>query len=328
MKILVTGGAGYLGAVLVPKLLRSNHTVTVLDSFQHNVPSLAAVSRDRALRMVRGDIVHEPGLFHRLAAEADAVVHLAAIVGAPACSADPGLTTLTNQHATEELVAHMCPDQTLIFPCTNSGYGKGGAAPMTEADPMTPLSIYGRTKVAAEAVVLRHPLGVSLRFGTLYGPSARMRLDLLVNDFVWYAAKKVAWRQGGVEIPLGIYEPGFRRCVLHVSDAAEAIVRALHRVRDLRGRPWNVGAENVTKAELADRIAQQVPGFRWREASGRDPDQRDYVVSSDTFRTATGWAPSVALNDGIAELLRLYQQPFDAFPSQWRNVPSAPRPAP
>ena len=310
MKILVTGGAGYLGSVLVPKLLAYGHRVVVMDNFSHGVPSLIGCGGHKDLDIVCSDVSREPGLFKRLVTDADAVIHLAAIVGAPACDAMPTTAQLVNLRSTEEILEWARPDQPIVFPCTNSGYGKGGDNPVTENEPMMPLSLYGRTKVAAEDVVLRHPLGVSLRFATLYGPSPRMRLDLLVNHFVHLACvSRSAMR---------VYEPHFRRCVLHVSDAAEAMGLAVENADTLGRRPWNVGAENVTKADLCRMIKAAVPSFEWSESEGRDPDQRDYSVSSERFKAESGWAPLERLEEGIAQLVRLYRMPFNG-PS-WGNA--------
>lgn len=305
MKILCTGGGGYLGSVLVPKLLANGHHISVLDSFRHGVPSLPSHNR---LEIEVGD-VREIDRLAPMVEKADAVVHLAALVGAPACEANRGCAISTNLWATEMILPLLRDDQPLIFPCTNSGYGKGGVLPVTESDPMTPISLYGRTKVDAETAVLKHPLGISLRLATLHGPSLRMRLDLLVNDFVFRATR------GEV---LEVYEPAFRRCVLHVSDAAEAIQLALENPKALAGRAWNVGAENVAKHALCDLIMNQVSGFTWVPASGSDPDQRDYDVSWQAFHTAVGWGPQRTLKEGIAQLIRLYRQPFDG--PWWRNA--------
>lgn len=310
MNILVTGGAGYLGSELVPRLLNLGHKVTVMDSFRHGVPSLAHIGGHNALHVINGDVVREPGLFHSLVQESEAIIQLAAIVGGPACDFSPAEAAYVNQRAAEELASMKRPDQMVIFPCTNSGYGKGGEEAVSEHNPMTPLSHYGRTKVAAESAILEAG-GVSLRLATLYGSSARMRLDLLVNEFV---------RKAVLVGHINLYEPHYRRCVLNVFDAATAIVYALtpHHYKNLAGRPWNVGAENVTKLQLCVAIQQQHSSLSWNIEEGSDPDQRDYAVSWQAFHTVTGWAPTIKLDDGIAQLVRLYKQPFDG--PQWRNA--------
>ena len=312
MKILVTGGAGYLGSVLVPKLLAYGHSVIVMDNFSHGVPSLTGCGGHRDLDIICGDVSRDLVLLKNLVIDSDAVIHLAALVGAPACDARPTTARLVNLRSTEDILEWIRPDQPLVFPCTNSGYGKGGENPVTEDDPMTPLSLYGRTKVEAEKAVLDHPLGVSLRFATLYGPSPRMRLDLLVNYFVYLAAGS------GSRTALPVYEPHFRRCVLHVSDAAEALGLAVENADTLSCRSWNVGSENVTKADLCRMIKAAVPGFEWVEGAGRDPDQRDYSVSSERFKDEAGWAPLVRLDEGIAQLIRLFRMPF--IGPAWKNA--------
>lgn len=315
MNVLVTGGAGYLGAVLVPRLLANGHAVTVLDLFEHGVPSLLHVATNARLTIQRLDLRGVPSLFTM--ERYDAIVHLAALVGAPACDARPETAREVNVAVTRHLVLAQLavhPHAPFIFPCTNSGYGRGGTLPCTEDDPMTPLSLYGRTKVEAERIVLAHPRGISLRFATLYGPSPRMRLDLLVNDLTHRAA-----RDGRITL----YEPEFRRCVLHVEDAARAILSALmaHR-QGLARKSWNVGAENVTKRELAEAIKHSVPGLAIEEVEGRDPDQRDYAVSSARFLAATGWRPKTPLRVGIEQLVAVLKtQPLhDGVASGWRNA--------
>lgn len=310
MNIVITGGAGYLGSVLTARLLNYGHHVTVVDSFVHGVPSLAGlVQANHKLKILARDICLSDPEVARKIDRADAVIHLAALVGAPACDKYPEIAKVLNFQATRRLVEILRPEQRLIFPCTNSGYGRGGDTPCTERDPMKPLSLYGITKVQAEAEVAKHPRGVSLRFATLYGPSLRMRLDLLVNAFAYEAMRKRR---------LLVYEAAFRRCVLHVSDAAAAISHALFRDETLhdRGPVWNVGAENVTKAQICGLLQELVPGFVWMEGEGKDPDQRDYAVSSEAFKEATGWAPAVPLKEGIEQLLRLYAMPFGG-PGWW-----------
>ena len=307
MKILITGGAGYIGSVLVPMLLRDdNNEVTVLDSFRHGTPSLLSVYHDRHLTIVRGD-VRDATLLKNLVERADAVVHLAGIVGQRACAEDPALAEEINTKVTAGLVSFMRFDRPLIYPCTNSGYGMAGEAECDETTPLRPTSVYGRTKVAGEAHALKHEAAISLRFATLFGCSPRMRSDLMVNDFVWHAVSGV---------PLELFEGHFRRNFLHVRDAALAIVWALRNWRAYwGGAVFNVGDSraNMTKTALCGAILRHIPGFRWTgSAVGTDPDQRDYVVSNKKIE-AVGWAPQHTLDDGIIELRKAYAMPFGSL---------------
>lgn len=314
MKILITGGAGYLGSVLTQELVELGNRVTVLDTFEHGVPSLIGhLGRVQIERYC----IRDSNALRICVANVDAVVHLAALVGAPMCDQRPHDAEAVNEGGVLSVLRSLRRDQMLVYPCTNSGYGRAGERPVTEDDPMTPISLYGRTKVRGEALALKHPRAASLRFATLYGASPRMRLDLLVNDFAYTACRTQK---------LELFEPHFRRCVLHVRDAARAIIAVLARSRtgDVHGA-WNVGAENVTKRQLADLIGQKFMA-RWRapvgitEREGQDPDQRDYAVSSEAFRRSFFWAPQVNLDAGLDELFELFRMPFDGGAPRWRNA--------
>lgn len=306
----MTGGAGFVGSVLVPMLLQEGHEVTVVDTFVHGVPSLAAHVWKRDLTVLCEDARSCRVL--DMVQDYDVVIPLAAIVGAPACDRDPLGAVTVNQIAVEDLVKAARPDQIIIFPCTNSGYGLGGEAECTEESPLTPVSEYGRAKVAAERAVLAHPGGISLRLATLFGVSPRMRLDLMVNDFVYRAVHDKA---------LVLFEPHFRRNFLHVRDAAQAFVFAMRHYDRMAGRAHNVGdtRANMTKSQLADLIASEVPGFVAMESPiGEDPDKRDYVVSNARIE-ALGWLPMFTLRDGVRELVRAYRaMPYER--TQWRNA--------
>ena len=308
MKILVTGGAGYLGSVLVPLLLREGHDVTVVDTFAHGVPSLAHVAFSRKLTIIREDARSTETL--RRVRGFDVVIPLAAIVGATACDWEPFSATTLNRIAVEDIVEAATDGQMILYPCTNSGYGLGGEQLCTEDSPLTPLTLYGTTKVEGERAVLSHPYGVSFRLATLFGTSPRMRVDLMVNDFVNRAVR---------DRTLVMFEAHFRRNFLHVRDAASAFLHAIN------GRVppgvYNVGdtAANMTKAQLADLICAEIPEFSPLAANfGADPDKRDYLVSNAKIES-TGWKPLYTLRDGIHELA----QAFRAMPYQgreWRNA--------
>lgn len=294
MRILVTGGAGYIGSVLVPRLLDCGHEVTVLDTFQHGLPFLAAHCMRPTLELVRGDC-RDMRVVKPLVREADLIIPMAALVGAPLCEADKLAATSTNFRAVADLIALVSPDQIVVFPTSNSGYGIGDAAECTETSSLRPVSLYGRTKVDAEQAVLDHPNAISLRLATVFGMSPRMRLDLLVNDFTWRAVNDRA---------VVLFEGHFRRNYIHVRDVVEAVEYAVYDMP--RGRAYNVGLSNanLTKRELCDLIAEEVPGFTSLDAPiGKDPDQRDYIVSNARIE-ATGWRPRYTLRDGIREMVK------------------------
>ena len=306
MKILVTGGAGYLGSVLVPLLLRRGHTVTVLDNFRSGTAtSLAACCSYTTFTLVRGD-ARDRGTLQRLLAKADAIIPLAAVVGVPACDRDTEAAHTVNTGAIASLTFYASQNQLILFPCTNSGYGVGGQEECTEESALTPLSLYGTSKVQAEKLVRKHTTSVSFRFATLFGASPRMRLDLLVNDFTYRAVRDKA---------LTLFEGDFRRNYLHVRDAAGAFMHVLDHPYLISQKVFNAGlsSANLSKRELCYRIKEFVPEFTWHDSeTGQDPDKRDYVVSNAKFE-ATGWTPQYSLGDGIRELVQLYQAPFETF---------------
>jgi nucleoside-diphosphate-sugar epimerase len=308
MKILVSGGAGFLGSVLVPMLLErvwwnggngENTHVTVVDNFRHGVPSLLSSCRSKLLTVVNHDVRMPMQEFTK---NVDAIIHLAGLVGAPLCERDPTAAITINHRATVDLVKQLSPEQILIYPNTNSGYGVGGEGECTEESPLKPISMYGRTKCLGEEAVMEHRNATSFRFATLFGCSPRMRLDLLVNDFVHRAV---------TDRCLTLFEGGFRRNYLHVADAANTILWALSR-RFMAGQVYNAGlsSANLNKRQLCETIQQFVKGFVWHEAPvGEDPDKRDYVVSNAKLE-ATGWRPAYTLDDGIRELVKAYSCPM------------------
>lgn len=296
MNVLVTGGAGYLGAVLVPHLLSKGYPVHVIDKFLYgNHLSLASWCYDGNLSVLNGDARDLSGEAAGAVRWADVIIPLAAIVGAPACGRDPADATSTNVDAVRFLLESKRPETFVVIPTTNSGYGAAGDGVCDEDSPMNPLSLYARTKIEAERMVLAAD-GCSLRLATVYGMSPRMRLDLLVNDFVLRAV-----RDGY----LGLFEPGFRRSIVHVHDIARAFAFILDPAQrnQMTGRVFNVAADNVTKRELCEKVKSHVPGFTWSEMPGEDPDKRDYVVSSRRLLDL-GFDFGHTIDDGIAELVR------------------------
>jgi nucleoside-diphosphate-sugar epimerase len=299
-RILVTGGAGYLGSVLCERLLAAGHRVTALDALLHGVPSLLHLCAQPGFEFVRGD-ARDEALLARLLRDADAILPLAAVVGAPACDADPWLARSTNLDAVRALLRLRSPAQLVVFPTTNSGYGtKSGDLHCTEETPLEPISLYGRTKVEAEAAVLDGPNALTLRLATVFGSSPRMRLDLLVNHFVHAAV---------TEGYLVVFEKEFKRNFIHIRDVADCFVFCLENGARLAGRSYNAGldAANVSKQELALKVKQHVPGFHVVFSEiGSDPDKRNYVVSNQRLREA-GFEAHRSLDSGIDELVRAYR---------------------
>jgi nucleoside-diphosphate-sugar epimerase len=294
--VLVTGGAGYLGSILCARLLETGHRVTVLDSLLYGQRSLLHLCADPRFDFVRGDARDEACL-RDLLRQADVVIPLAAVVGAPACDRDPWLATSVNLDAVRLLDRLRSPRQLVVFPTTNSGYGtRSGAVHCTEDTPLEPISLYGRTKVEAERGLLDRPNVVTLRLATVFGMAPRLRLDLLVNHFVHAAV---------TQRYLVVFEKDFRRNFIHVRDVADCFVHVLGHAERMAGRPYNVGLDdaNLSKGELALRVQAQVPDLAVMfSESGHDPDKRDYVVSNQRLREA-GFEARRSLDDGIRELL-------------------------
>jgi nucleoside-diphosphate-sugar epimerase len=295
--VLITGGAGYLGSVLTPMLLEAGHSVVVLDNFRFGQLTLADCCGHERFEVVRGDCRDEP-LLRRLLGTADVVIPLAALVGAPICDRDRFAAVTVNRDAVRLICGLASPRQRIVFPNTNSGYGIGPPdRPCDEETPLRPVSLYATTKAEAEQAVLERGESVTLRLATVFGMSPRMRLDLLVNDFVHRAVRDRA---------VVVFEGHARRNFLHVRDVARVFAFALEHFDSLRGRPYNVGLDdaNLTKLELCRKIQEHVPGFVYVEAPiGEDPDKRDYLVSSARI-AAHGFRPEWSLDRGIRELIK------------------------
>ncbi|WP_454021068.1 NAD-dependent epimerase/dehydratase family protein [Azospirillum sp. Marseille-Q6669] len=300
MNILITGGAGYLGSIMVPALLEAGHRVTVLDNFLFRQVSLAHVCAHPGFDIVRGDARSEEVL-KPLVKDADVVIPLAALVGAPLCDADTLAATSTNRDSVLTLIRQLSREQRIMMPVTNSGYGIGEQGKFcTENTPLRPISLYGRTKVEAEQAVLERGNAISFRLATVFGMAPRMRVDLLVNDFVHRAVNDRA---------LVLFEPHFKRNYIHIRDVARAFLHGLANFETMRDRPYNVGLSdaNLSKWELCERIRAQLPTFVFLEAPiGEDPDKRDYIVSNERIE-ATGYKPAHGLDDGIRELVKGYR---------------------
>ena len=299
MKILITGGAGYLGSILVPQLLEAGHTVTVLDTFMFRQTSLAECCASESFEVVRGDCRDERILAELLKTH-DAAIPLAALVGAPLCERDRLGAISINRDAVHLLCRLASPSQRILMPVTNSGYGIGQPGiPCTEESPLNPISLYGTSKVEAEKAVLERENSVSFRLATVFGMAPRMRLDLLVNDFVYRAVNDRA---------LVIFEGHFKRNFIHIRDVARVFLHAIANFETMRGRPYNVGLEdaNLSKLELCAVIQKHLTKFVYLEAPiGENPDKRDNIVSNHRI-LSTGWAPEWSLDRGIRELIKGY----------------------
>lgn len=300
MRILVTGAAGYIGSVLVPELLKEGFEVIALDNFMYNQTSLLNCCYHKNLSVVRGD-ARDKGLLSNYIKEVDAIFPLACLTGAPLCDRDPVGARTINFDAVKMLLELRSKHQAIIFPTTNSGYGVGGEGIYcTEETPLRPVSLYGKLKVDIEKILLDSENCITLRLATAFGVSPRMRLDLLVNDFVYRAV---------TDHFIILFEAHFKRNYIHVRDVVRAFIHSLKNFDNVKNEPYNVGLDdaNLSKLELCEEIKKQVPNFHFMESPiGEDPDKRNYIVSNAKLK-ATGFKPQVSLQSGIAELIKGFQ---------------------
>lgn len=300
LNILVTGGAGYIGSVLVPMLLSNGYEVTVLDNFMYGQTSLLDCCYNPHLKVINGD-VRDNSLVKNYVDRSDAIIHLASIVGAPACNKDPVAAKSVIYDAVWNIILARKRNQWIIYPNTNSGYGIGQEGILcTEETPLNPISLYGRLKVDAEKEILDTGNSVTLRLATVFGISPRMRLDLLVNDFVYRAVN---------DRFVILFEAHFKRNYIHVRDVARAFIHSLNNLETMNGQSYNVGLSdaNLSKLELCEEIKKQIPDFYFHEAEvGEDPDKRNYIVSNEKIEK-TGFKTEVSLQDGITELIKGYK---------------------
>ncbi len=296
MEVLVTGGAGYVGSILVPELLERGHGVRVLDNLTYGQDSLISCFWNRSFGFIKGD-VRDKGAVRQAVDGVDMIIHLAAIVGAPACRTDPKLAHEVNYVGTANVNEARSSSQGLVFASTGSNYGAVEGL-CTEETPLNPLSVYAETKAAAESLLVQGGNVVDYRFATAFGLSPRVRLDLMVNDFVFQAVKNGF---------LLLYERHFRRTFIHVRDMAASLIHAIEHFEAMKDEVYNVGSEglNYTKEEVARAIQRKVDYQIYFADIGADPDRRDYAVSYAKIRKA-GFEPAIGLDEGIDELVGGY----------------------
>ncbi len=300
MKILVTGAAGYIGSVLVPILLKNGHEIIAIDNFMYKQTSLLECCHYKNLTLINGD-VRNTALLEANLKTVDAIIPLACLTGAPLCDKDPITAKLVNFEAIKTILEKRSPNQVIIFPTTNSGYGVGEKGiHCTEDTPLRPVSLYGKLKVEIEKIILESGNSMTFRFATVFGVSPRMRLDLLVNDFTYRAY---------YDRFIVLFEAHFKRNYLHVRDAARAFVYGLENFDRMKGEAYNVGLSdaNISKAELCEVIKTHIPNFYFSEAEiGEDVDKRDYIVSNEKIENA-GFKTEHSLSYGIQELVKGFQ---------------------
>ena len=295
--ILVTGGAGYLGSTMVPDLLLAGHCVTVVDNFMFGQASLNHICYHPNFSVVKGDI-RIASVMAPLLKKADVIIPLAALVGAPLCSQDPVGATTTNHDAIAMMLSMVSKQQIILMPTTNSAYGSGDENHYcTEESPLRPISHYAIEKVKVEKLLMEHDNAISFRLATVFGMSPRMRIDLLVNDFVYRAV---------YDRCVVLFEGSFKRNYIHVRDVSRVFQHALTHYEMMKGQIFNVGLSNanVSKKELCEVIQRHLPHFTFLDAPlGKDPDQRNYIVSNDKIESS-GYKPETSLEMGIQELIK------------------------
>lgn len=311
MKILITGGSGYLGSVMTELFLNNGYEVTVLDNLMYKQTSSIIYSHNTNFKFIYGDVRDKP-LLKKLVEENDVIIPLAAIVGFPACERDKQLATDINY----EHVRFICEvakenNKRVVYPNTNSGYGIGENGECTEESPLNPISHYGVTKVNAEKEVLGIG-GISLRLATVFGTSPRMRMDLLVNEFVYKAMSDKS---------IVLFERHFVRNYIHIRDVALVFLKMINEYNQHTGNVFNVGlsSANLTKQQLCETIQKHIPSFViFHNDNYEDPDKRDYVVSNKKLESQ-GWTPKYSLDDGISELITTYSILIGDLSSKYRN---------
>jgi len=299
-KILVTGGAGYIGSVLVKELLEKGYDVIVVDNFMYNQVSLLDCCFYEKFKIIRGD-ARDENLISKYLKDVDYIFPLACLTGAPLCDKDPIGAKTINLEAIKMILKLRGKNQRIIFPTTNSGYGIGQEGIYCDENtPLSPVSLYGRLKVEAEKIVLEAGNSITLRLATVFGISPRMRTDLLVNNFVYKAVH---------DKYIILFEAHFKRNYIHIRDVARAFIHCLENFEKMKNQTYNLGLDeaNLSKIELCEEIKKQIPDFVFIESKiGEDPDKRNYIVSNAKI-AKTGFRPEYSLQEGIQELIKGYQ---------------------
>jgi len=299
-KILITGGAGYIGSVLATKLILLGHKVTVVDKLMYSTDSLNHLFIYKNFQLIRKDI-RDQYFNKKFFRKFQFIIPLAALVGAPLCDKNKKLAVAINYNAILSMIKKIGKSQKIIFMNSNSGYGIGEKNKFCdERSLLKPISLYGKTKAQAEIEVLKHKNSICYRLATVFGYSYRMRTDLLVNNFVYKTIKNNI---------LKIFEPHFRRNFIHVSDVVEGIVFAIKNFSKMKGNVYNLGVSsaNITKLQLAKKIKKYYKKLKIKIIYGiKDPDQRDYFVSNRKIESL-GFVPRVSLDRGIKEMLYIFK---------------------
>jgi nucleoside-diphosphate-sugar epimerase len=312
MKILITGGAGYLGSVITKKMLEAGHSVTAIDNLVFKQLSPLQFTSNPNYNFIYGDVRNVDFLKHQVGLH-DVIIPLAAIVGFPACKADPKLAWEVNFTQIETILDSIGDEHIILYPNTNSGYGIGEAqTECTEESPLNPISVYGESKCAAEKLLLECSSAICFRLATVFGTSTRMRTDLLVNEFVYKAM---------TDKYITVFEKHFKRNFIHIQDVANVFLWALNNYETMKHNVYNVGLSNanLSKQELLEKIQQYIPDFAISYSDFyEDPDKRDYIVSNAKIEK-TGWNPKYSLDDGIVELMKTYQVLIPRLSFEFRN---------
>ena len=307
MKILITGGAGYLGSVITGFMLNQGYHVTILDKLMFNQTSLLQYTSNYKFKFIYGDVRNED-LLQKLCDDADVIIPLAAIVGFPACAAEPELARDINFKQIVNIVKFTNgKGKKILYPNTNSGYGIAeGQTECTEESPLTPISVYGQTKCDAENFLRTSTDAIIFRLATVFGVSSRMRTDLLVNDFVYKAI---------TDKYIVVFEKTFKRNV------AYAFLFMLENYEKYKSEVFNVGlsSANLSKQELLEKIQTHVKDFAVvYDDYYEDPDKRNYIVSNEKIES-TGWKPMWDLDMGIKQLIQGYQMIVPKMGAEFRN---------